>query len=191
VVRRDERCRAADGCVVVAYTRARETTRLILESAGIAADRLAWQGDERLREKEFGVLDRLTKFGIEQKYPELSEQRRDVGKFYFRLPGGESLCDVQLRLRSLLDSIVREHRHERVLIISHQVIVNCFRYVLDRLGEQAILAIDRSSDVPNCSVTSYEFDAMRGKNGKLVPRLVNSSHRCEMPARRSPPRPIS
>src|SRR5207237_8578237 len=62
------------------YVRARETTQLVLESAGIASDRLVWQADERLREKEFGVLDRLTKFGIEQKYPELSEQRRHVGK---------------------------------------------------------------------------------------------------------------
>jgi len=53
------------------------------------------------------------------------------------------------------------------------VIVNCFRYLLERLDEQAILAIDRSADVPNCSVTSYEFDAARGKNGKLVARLVN------------------
>ena len=119
------------------------------------------------------MLDRLTKFGIEQKYPQLSEQRRHVGKFYFRPPGGESWCDVLLRLRSLLDTIVREHRKERVLIVSHQVIVNCFRYLLDRLDEQTILAIDRSADVPNCSVTSYEFDAMRGKNGKLVARLVN------------------
>jgi broad specificity phosphatase PhoE len=155
------------------YVRARTTTQLILESAGIAADRLAWQTDERLREKEFGVLDRLTKFGIEQKYPELDEQRRHVGKFYFRPPGGESWCDVLLRLRSVLDTIFREHRKERVLIVSHQVVVNCVRYLLDRLDEQAILAIDRSADVPNCSVTSYEFDATRGKSGKLVARLVN------------------
>ena len=69
--------------------------------------------------------------------------------------------------------LVREHRKERVLIVSHQVIVNCFRYLLDRLDEQTILAIDRSADVPNCSVTSYEFEAMRGKNGKLVAQLVN------------------
>jgi broad specificity phosphatase PhoE len=45
---------------------------------------------------------------------------------------------VLLRLRSLLDTIVREHRKERVLIVSHQVIVNCFRYLLDRLDERAI-----------------------------------------------------
>ena len=32
---------------------------------------LTFNADERLREKEFGILDRLTKHGILQKYPEL------------------------------------------------------------------------------------------------------------------------
>jgi len=27
--------------------------------------------------------------------------------------------------------------------------------------------------VPNCSVTSYEFDPRAGRAGKLLPRLVN------------------
>jgi broad specificity phosphatase PhoE len=57
--------------------------------------------------------------------------------------------------------------------VSHQVIVNCMRYLLERLDEQAILAIDRAADVPNCAVTSYEFDESRGRHGKLVPKLVN------------------
>ena len=61
--------------------------------------------DERLREKEFGVLDRLTRVGIEQRYPEQAEFRRLLGKFYHRPPGGESWCDVILRLRSVLDTI--------------------------------------------------------------------------------------
>jgi len=63
------------------YVRAEAAAQLILESAGTSAERLTWQADERLREKEFGVLDRLTKFGIDQKQPELGEQRRHVGKF--------------------------------------------------------------------------------------------------------------
>jgi len=53
------------------------------------------------------------------------------------------------------------------------VIVNCFRYLLERMDEAAILAADRAGDVPNCSVTSYAFDQALGKRGKLVPRLVN------------------
>ena len=154
------------------YVRARDTAQLIANAAGLSDD-ITFVSDERLREKEFGLLDRLTRLGISQKYPELGEQRRHVGKFYFRPPGGESWCDVILRLRSVIDTITREYRGERVLIVAHQVIVNCFRYLFERMDEQRILDIDRTADVPNCSVTSYEYDAGIGKNGKLVPRLVN------------------
>ncbi len=155
------------------YVRACQTARIVLETAGIDRAGVKWQADERLREKEFGLLDRLTKFGIKQKFPELAEQRAHVGKFYFRPPGGESWCDVILRLRSLLDTITREYRRERVLIVGHQVIVNCYRYLLERMDEATILEIDRAADVANCSVTSYEFDPAAGRNGKLVPRLQN------------------
>lgn len=154
------------------YVRAMQTSQLVVDAAGIGSA-LVIQQDERLREKEFGLLDRLTKAGIRHKYPELSEQRAHVGKFYFRPPGGESWCDVLLRLRSVLDTLTREHRRQRVLIVAHQVIVNCLRYLLERMNEAQIMAIDREADVPNCSVTSYEFDAKVGRAGKLVPRLVN------------------
>jgi len=154
------------------YVRARQTAARIVAALGDGAD-VTLLHDERLREKEFGILDRLTKAGIIHKFPELAEQRRHVGKFYFRPPGGESWCDVILRLRSVVETVTREYRGERVLVVSHQVIVNCFRYLLERLDEAQILDIDRAADVPNCSVTSYRFDAARGKHGKLVPDLVN------------------
>ena len=122
-------------------------------------DSLRFRVDERLREKEFGILDRLTVLGIRQKFPELSEQRSHVGKFYFRPPGGESWCDVILRLRSLLEMITREHGEQRVLVVGHQVIVNCMRYLIECMDEAQILAIDKLADVPNCGVTSYRYDA--------------------------------
>jgi broad specificity phosphatase PhoE len=154
------------------YLRAAETARIVKH--GIDPDRLiAATVDERLREKEFGILDRLTTHGIAHRYPELYEQRRHVGKFYFRPPGGESWCDVILRLRSVLDTITREYAKERVLIVGHQVTVNCFRYLLERLDESTILEYDRSGDVPNCSITSYRFDPTQGKRGKLQLKLVN------------------
>ncbi|MES2743156.1 MAG: histidine phosphatase family protein [Pseudomonadota bacterium] len=154
------------------YLRAHDTAHAIM--ACLNADSLtAVQADERLREKEFGILDRLTPLGIAERYPDLHAQRQHVGKFYFRPPGGESWCDVILRLRSVLDTVTREYRGERVLIVGHQVIVNCLRYLLERLDEASILAIDRAADVPNCGVTSYMFDPRLGKHGKLVRDLTN------------------
>jgi broad specificity phosphatase PhoE len=155
------------------YVRARLTAQKVIDLGGVAPEARLVVADERLREKEFGILDRLTKFGIAEKYPDLAEQREHVGKFYFRPPGGESWCDVILRLRNVIDTISREYRRERVLIVAHQVIVNCFRYLFERLDERRILEIDQQQDVPNCSITSYEFDPRAGKNGKLVAGLVN------------------
>ncbi|MYM27862.1 histidine phosphatase family protein [Duganella sp. CY15W] len=149
------------------YVRARATAQAVLDRLD-RSQLTAVAADERLREKEFGILDRLTPLGIRDKYPELAEQRAHVGKFYFRPPGGESWCDVILRLRSVIDTITREYRGERVLIVAHQVIVNCFRYLLERLDEDAILAIDRAGDVPNCGITEYRFDPAAGKHGKLM-----------------------
>lgn len=136
------------------YVRARETAQLLLESGSIEQS-VTLRMDERLREKEFGILDRLTRLGITEKYPELSEQRSHVGKFYFRPPGGESWCDVILRLRSLLEMMTREYPGQRVLVVAHQVIVSCMRYLIEQMDEATILGIDLQGDVPNCSVTSY------------------------------------
>jgi broad specificity phosphatase PhoE len=148
------------------YVRAVQTAEFVLRHGQLdaAATRLV---DERLREKEFGLLDRLTHLGIKQKHPELAEQRAHVGKFYFRPPGGESWCDVVLRLRSVLDMLSREYRGERVLIVAHQVIVNCFRYLFERLDEAQILTIDKQGDVPNCAVTRYVLDSSEDM-GQLV-----------------------
>jgi len=153
------------------YVRAAETANLVMRH--LDRDDLCVREDERLREKEFGVLDRLTTHGIAHDFPDLYEQRHHVGKFYFRPPGGESWCDVILRLRSVMDTLEREFAGERVLIVAHQVTVNCFRYLFEHLTEAQILEFDRNGDVPNCSVTSYEFDPEAGKRGDLALRLVN------------------
>jgi broad specificity phosphatase PhoE len=53
------------------------------------------------------------------------------------------------------------------MIVAHQVVVLCLRYVIEGLSEAEILAIDRDRDVANCSVTEYEFDSAAGKDGGL------------------------
>jgi probable phosphoglycerate mutase len=118
-------------------------------------DELPMVTDERLREKEFGILDRLTRQGIQQFYPEQADIRRHLGKFYHRPPGGESWCDVILRLRSALHTMSLHYAGKRVLVVTHQVVVLCFRYLIENLIEKELLAIDAQGDVANCSVTEY------------------------------------
>jgi broad specificity phosphatase PhoE len=123
--------------------------------------------DERLREKEFGILDGLTTSGVASVYPDQAEFRRILGKFYHRPPGGESWCDVIFRLRSLMDTIALHYAGRRVMIVAHQVVVLCLRYVIENLTEEEILAIDHQGDVANCSVTEYRFDPEGPQGGAL------------------------
>jgi len=152
------------------YVRARQTAKAICEASGVTEAARQPVVDERLREREFGVFDRLTANGIRQKHPDLAEHRSLLGKFYFRAPGGESWADVILRLRSALDTISLHHADRRVLIVCHQVVVLCLRYVLEELDEARILAIDREADVVNCGVCEYEFEPDDARH--CVPRLV-------------------
>jgi probable phosphoglycerate mutase len=120
--------------------------------------------DERLREKEFGILDRLTRQGIQKLYPDQAEIRKHLGKFYHRPPGGESWCDVILRLRSALHTMSIHYAGQRVLVIGHQVLVLCFRYLIENLTESQLLHIDAQGDVANCSVTDYECETRTGSS---------------------------
>jgi len=63
------------------YVRAAETANILMRRLE-RESLLAVHADERLREKEFGILDRLTTHGIAHKYPELYAQRQHVGKFH-------------------------------------------------------------------------------------------------------------
>ncbi len=156
------------------YLRAQQTARAVAEhSQWLGGADAKLRLDERLREKEFGILDRLTRHGIQLQHPQLDAQRAHVGKFYFRPPGGESWCDVILRLRSLLEMVTREYADQRVLVVAHQVIVNCMRYLLEHMDEQKILDIDRQGDVPNCAVTSYRAEKRNDADTVMQLDLVN------------------
>jgi len=148
------------------YVRAVETAQLFREAGGCASDERICI-DERLREKEFGILDGLTTVGIRQFQPEQAEFRRVLGKFYHRPPGGESWVDVIFRLRALMDTVSLHYGGRRVMIVAHQVVVLCLRYIIEGLSEAEILAIDREGDVANCGLTEYRFDPAHGRDGGL------------------------
>ncbi|CAA9320631.1 MAG: phosphoglycerate mutase family protein [uncultured Nocardioidaceae bacterium] len=135
------------------YVRAQETARLALESAALD---LPIRLDERLRDRELGVLDRLTMRGVRTRYPEEAERRRWLGKFYHRPPGGESWADVALRLRSLIPEMDRTAHGQRVLVVCHDAVVLLIRYICERLGEEDVLELTRGKSVLNVSITRLE-----------------------------------
>ena len=151
------------------YVRAKQTAEIICKQDALSGGPTRTIVDERLREREFGIFDRLTTIGIRERFPEEAAHRRRLGKFYHRPPGGESWADVILRLRSAMNTINLHYCNKRVLIVCHQVVVLCFRYILESLDEETILRIDKQGDVLNCGIAAYDFDP--DAQGICIPEL--------------------
>jgi broad specificity phosphatase PhoE len=143
------------------FLRSRETTRLILENAKLENVEIIY--DERLRERELGSFDRLTRRGAAEKFPAEFAARQKIGKFYFRPAGGESWADVALRIRSFWNEVKTGFADEKILVVSHEAVLHLFRYIVESMTEEAILKIDGAADIANCSITSYSLapDARR------------------------------
>lgn len=134
------------------YLRACETAERAVAGLGLEV-----RHDERLRERDLGLLDGLTGVGIRARYPEESARRKKLGKFYYQPPAGESWCDVALRVRSLLQDLRFGYDGARVWLFTHQAVIMTFRYVLEGLSEERLLEIDRDEHLPNASVTRYHL----------------------------------
>jgi broad specificity phosphatase PhoE len=132
------------------YLRAWQTADIARAVAGLGARILT---DERLRDRELGILDRLTRRGVEARYPQEAERKRWLGKMYYRPPGGESWADVALRLRSALAEIDRLDQPWRVMLVAHEAVVLLARYVCEHLDEGQLMQIARVGPVGNASVT--------------------------------------
>lgn len=125
--------------------------------------------DERLRDRELGILDLLTARGVQELHPTEADRRQRLGKFYYRPPGGESWADVALRIRALLVDLRRDHDGRRVLLVTHDVVVQIIRYLVEDLDEQRLLDLSRAEAIVNTSVSVWARDG----EGRLTARLFN------------------
>ena len=119
--------------------------------------------------RELGVLDLLTGYGVRQRMPAEADRRRRLGKFYHRPPGGESWADVALRLRSFLGDLRRAHPGGRALVVGHEAVVLLLRYLIEGLTEAELMDVARSTTIANCSLTSWR----RNGTGELRLRDFN------------------
>jgi probable phosphoglycerate mutase len=152
-----------DLAVVSPYLRTRRTAE-----AALGDTRVPMLVDERLRDRELGILDLLTARGVEARLPAEAARRKRLGKFYYRAPGGESWADVLLRLRSLLREIGEDHPGGRVLLFAHEATVMLVRYLVEGLTESELMTIAHVTSIANCSVSSWHTDGRR-----LRPELFN------------------
>jgi broad specificity phosphatase PhoE len=141
-----------DAVVSSPYVRAYQTAEIAVETAGWP---VKVRTDERLRDRELGILDMLTRQGVDRWHPDEAERRLWLGKFYYRPPGGESWADVVLRLRSVLGELNNLGSGQRVMLVSHDALILLVRYVLEGMSEAELLDLAASTSVLNASISRY------------------------------------
>lgn len=91
--------------------RARETAELAGQSPTL---------EPALRESRMGKLEGMTHEQVEQTYPHLFE--KFFGDPRYKMPEGESLLEVQKRVRPFLRMLYREHLDEVVFVAAHNTV---------------------------------------------------------------------
>lgn len=131
------------------YRRARQTAEI---AGSQAALQLEARVDERLRDRDMGITDMLTAEGIRARYPEETERRAWIGKFYYRPPGGESWADVAMRVRAVMTDIRTQAEDRCVLVSAHDVVNLLFCYVAEGMDEEQVVERSTTNGLRNAAI---------------------------------------
>jgi len=125
--------------------------------------------DDRLREQDHGTFLKYGDWKVFcHYYPEQELSRRQIGRYDYRFPEGESIANVAMRAHTFLDDIQKRFEGGKVLVLSHEITILSIRGKIDLDGPEEIMARYRERKVFNCSVTVYRDDKVTNlDNSKL------------------------
>lgn len=139
-------------CYVSSYVRAMETAfHLNLPQA-------RWYQEMYLRERDYGILDRLSSEERQEQYG-VYLSAREIDPFYWTPPGGESIATLIQRLNMVLNTIYRECADKRVILVCHGEVMWGFRVRIERMPPDEYKRLDKSTNsfdsIHNCQILHY------------------------------------
>ena len=162
---------APAGCVRLVSSdlgRTVQTAEPIAKASG-----LQLETDGRLRERAFGVFEGSTPERIRARYPE-EHARWQARVPDFVIPGGESLMQLQTRVRACVDALAAEAaagsggNTRKQIIVTHGGVLDA----LYRIAAGAALDAPRTWQLLNASINQITIDA----HGWRVGRWGDISH---------------
>ena len=136
------------------YTRTRQTARLINDYLGIKKVK----EDITLIEQRYGLFSDKEIQLLKELYPSefafYDNYYQNDGKFYAKLPQGESPYDVALRTKMFIDTIYRD-QEENLFVVSHgttirTIVMNFFHYTPEWFNAEP--------NPGNCSIRLIDTD---------------------------------
>ncbi|WP_369023606.1 histidine phosphatase family protein [Nocardia cyriacigeorgica] len=89
--------------------------------------------------------------------------------WFYRPPGGESLADVTLRVRDLVNELERPAARTQILIVAHDATIAALRRIFAGPGSELP---EELPPVPNASVSQWIQDGGRLKLVRWGERVV-------------------
>ncbi|MGK8465851.1 histidine phosphatase family protein [Nocardia cyriacigeorgica] len=151
------------------YLRTRQTWAAMEQAARGSGDDPVVVVDERLRDREMGALELWSPAAIRRDAPEEAERRARLGDWFYRPPGGESLADVTLRVRDLVNELERSAARTQFLIVAHDATIAALRRIFAGPGSELP---EELPPVPNASVSQWIQDGGRLRLVRWGERVV-------------------
>ncbi|KAJ8906896.1 hypothetical protein NDN08_003380 [Rhodosorus marinus] len=161
------------------YVRTKQTLQGILVGGNFDESKISVREDSRLREQEFG------NFQDPGDWERVAEERRRVGRFWYRIPEGESGADVYDRVTIFLQTMYREmdavrprnQPLENIVIVSHGLAIRlfCMRYLHWTVEE-----FDQVWNPHNCESWTLE-KTNDGRYELVTPIQIGKQKECLMP----------
>ena len=158
------RGQAVDRVYSSPLVRCRAVAAAVAEAAGCALE-----FRDELLELDVGVTEGMTFPAMRERYPEFLADWAGPGGHLVRMPGGESIGDVDERLAPLLQEL-KTRPHESAVVVSHNFVI--------RLAVVRLLGLDapsfRSVAVDLASVSTFRVR----EDGVAVMKALND--RCHL-----------
>ncbi len=129
-----------------------------------------WMIDHNLRERDEGLFNVITPSKRDTGYAD-QQLFWNIQPFLFRPPQGESIADVCLRIKVILDTLSRECDGQDVIIVCHGHVMRAFRIVLEKFSLQKSNEYIHNkktwTSVPNCSIIQYTRQNPKNKKSNM------------------------
>ncbi len=106
---------------------------------------LSVQEQPELDEIAFGILEGKILFKFDEGLKSEWEQFRDY-RFTYRIPGAENYTDVANRVRPFMESMLRNHQGQEVLVVGHRVVNRLLIGMLLEYPLERVLNIEQTHD---------------------------------------------
>jgi broad specificity phosphatase PhoE len=138
-----------DGVFYSPFLRTRETA-----AYACADEQVELTHEDRLIERDWGLYGKLTRKEQQERYPETYWEKKQ-NPMFARLNSGESLMDVNARVRDMQGTLHREYPDGRVLLFSHGDTMNAWLYEVAYMLPEEFEQHDKTFRFENCTVMDF------------------------------------